>query len=146
MAVGLLMIALPRHREVRMAKLVEAFIMNGKISYNNGIPAKERTEEYRDGVTYITEATKRVAPSFDVDFSVQSEFEMPGGAICRPFISIGVPVAVDSKKAYFADIEDAGADQIAPMLRAIADAIEQQLKEVREDRERRGNSSPATEQ
>lgn len=113
-----------------MAKLVDAFIMNGKIAYNNGTPATERTEEYRDGVTYITEATKGVSPSFDVDFNVQSEFEMPGGGTCRPFISISIPVAMESKKAPFIDIEDAAIEHVTPMLRMIADAIDQQLQEI----------------
>lgn len=112
-----------------MAKLVDAFIMNGKIAYNNGTPATDRTKEYRDGVTYITEGTKGVSPSFDVDFSVQSEFEMPGGGTCRPYISISIPVAIESKKAPFIDIEDAAIEHVTPMLRMIADAIDQQLKD-----------------
>lgn len=126
------MTARQRHGEVAVAKLIEAFITNGAISFNNGVPATERTEEYRDGVTYIDEAKKSVPASFSVAFSVESEFEMPGGGVCQPYISISVPVAMELKRTPFAEIEDAAVVHVVPMLRAIADAVEDQLRSAAE--------------
>jgi len=109
-----------------MAEMIEAYLQNGVISRVSGREASPRTEEFRDGITYINEAVEGTPPSFEVDFKIISSFRV-GGDTAHPYISISVPVAVESKNTSFRDIEDQAVREVVPILRAVADAVEKQL-------------------
>lgn len=84
------------------------------------------TSEVRGNTTYNTIGTEAVPASFEVVFRVYSTFEIDGRQ-SEPYISINIPVAMDSKKAKFGEIEQRAAASIAPMLREIAEAIDKQI-------------------
>ncbi len=113
-----------------MVELVEAFITNGVIAYNNAVEGSPETREISNGATYITTATEAVPAFFTVDFKVESTFNLDGRKV-HPYISISVPAAFEEKAASFREIEDAAVAHVAPMLRQIADSVERQLAAVK---------------
>lgn len=106
--------------------MIDAYVENGVIQFNNGIPEVPATSE-TEGIVTITNAGRPGTPaSFEVTFKIVSEFDVDGIG-CNPYISMMIPVAVTDKGLPFVEVEERAAEHIGPILRALAEKIEAQV-------------------
>jgi len=110
--------------------LKEAVVTNGTIVFRRAVPSKAESTEttHQNGVTVNvhSQAVAELPSHYEVVFAVNSMFEQDGIETAN-FFSLSTCILETSDHAPYREIEDKGARQIAPMLRALADTIEADL-------------------
>lgn len=114
-----------------MARLLDVAFPNGEIFYVAKVPEVPATTETKGNVTINNMGSPGVPSYFEVSFRTVATFDHDG--VHRDFyLTPSIVISGHSKDSTFREIESKAARSVAPMLRAIADEIEQQVKDYDE--------------
>jgi hypothetical protein len=113
-----------------MQQLKSAAIAHGAVTYISAEPAVPDSSETKGKVTVNVVGRAEKPAYWNVYYSIHASFEGGGGPALGTIgwdVRLPVQSAADAK---YSEVEAEAARQIAPMLRAVADAIEKQVAEA----------------
>lgn len=109
-----------------MVDLREVRYGNGSVRFFGEVEPTPATSETRDNIT-INNMGQPGAPSrYEVTYMISCDFKM-GGAEVRNTFHWTVALSGANRDDQYASIEAEGAQQLAPMLRAVAERIEAEV-------------------
>ena len=104
---------------------------NGSVRFFAEVEPTPTTTETRDNITINNMGQPGTPARYEVTYMIATEFEMDGVEIRNTFHWDVALTGVNREDSYVG-IEAAGARQLAPMLRAVADQIEKEVAEFDE--------------
>lgn len=119
--------AVPRRSEqIRMFEVNLRKFGNGSIQYNGKVEAVPATSETTGNVTINNAGQDEVPAHFETAFMISAEIN-DGGLIVYNTFHWNDVVQADGAEVSYREIEDKAARRLAPMLRALADKIDQEM-------------------
>lgn len=114
-----------------MVEIVDVSMGYGDISFTRKIEAVPGTSETTGNVTINNAGTVGKPSHFDTSFMISADAKV-GDVEFTNIFHWKVVVLADSVDVPYSEVEEQAARQISPMLRAVADNIDQQLAEYDE--------------
>lgn len=110
-------------------ELIDFGMNNGSIAFIPQVDARPARSTVGN-VTAISEETEEVPAHYEATFMLQSLFKAANEVTFSNVFHLTVVVPDTSISALYRDVEDRSAQQLAPMLRALADRIEADIREI----------------